>query len=344
MNTDLLLEQEKYLSKKLQGCSIMVSGATGLIGSRIIYLIDELNSSYQSDIKVIALYRDEEKKENVFKELSNRHNVVFINHDIEDMLCINQKVDYIIHCAGVSGGSKMHLKNSVRVFDIGLSGTKMLLDFAVKQECQGFLYVSTYEIYGSVSSEELIKETDSCSLDTFTLRNIYAEIKRLCESLCCAYSNQYNLNTYAVRLTSTFGNGVKYDDPRFFAEFARCIIENRDIVLKSTGGTVRSYLDADDAAIAFLYILANGKSSNAYNLTNMENSISIKDIAVKMIELSNSDVQLKFELTDDIASMGFRKESCTLMDAGKIEQLGWKPVYSMEDTLVKLLDSMKLSK
>ena len=141
-------------------------------------------------------------------------------------------------------------------------------------------------------------------------------------------------------MTSTFGNGVSYDDPRFFAEFARCIIEGRDIVLKSTGGSVRTYLDSDDAAAAFLYILANGKDRTVYNLTNMDNKISIRDIASKMIEVNNSDVKLKFDIAEDITKLGFRKEGCTLIDADRLYTLGWTPVYSMADTLSKLVEFM----
>lgn len=341
MNKELLLNQQKFLAEKLNGKSVLVSGATGLIGSRIVYFLTGLNDQLDAKIRIIGLYRNEEKKNSVMNTLLGRDDVQMVKHEVESALELEESVDYIIHCAGISGGSKMHLKDPLKVFDTGINGTRALLDFAVSHGSSGFLYVSTYEVYGTVSQEEMFNESQPCNLDTFALRNIYAEIKRLCESLCCAYSAKYGINTYAVRLTSTFGNGVAYNDPRFFAEFARCIIENRDIVLKSTGGTVRSYLDADDAATAFLYILVNGQNCNAYNLTNMKNDISIRDIAAKMIEVSGSSVELKFDIAEDAAKMGFRKEGCTLMDASKLESLGWNAVYSLDDTLVKLIESMK---
>jgi dTDP-glucose 4,6-dehydratase len=295
-------------------------------------------------MKVVGLYRDEAKKNRVFAPLLGRSDVELIQHGVcEGTVACAQHVDFIIHCAGIPGGAKMHLKDPVKLFDVGINGTREMLDFAVSHNSRGFLFASSYEVYGEVSQPEPFDETHACQLDTFTLRNIYAEVKRLCESLCCAYAAKYGLSTYAVRLTSTFGSGVDYNDPRFFAEFARNILENKDIVLKSTGGTVRSYLDADDAAIAMLYVLVNGQSGNAYNLTNMENAISIRDIAMKMIEVACSSVKLKFDLADDPTKLGFRKEGCTLMDATKLENLGWKPVYSLDDTLEKLLASMKKS-
>lgn len=340
MNQQQYRQDKKILASELRNRTVLISGATGLIGARIVEYLASLNETDNANVKVVALYRDKDKLEAEFRHLIGNAQVQFIQYKIGDEIQYTQAVDYIIHCAGVSGGLKMHLKDPVQVFDIGITGTRELLDFATKCRCKGFLYVSTYEVYGSVCQENFIKEDSLCDLDTFTLRNIYAEIKRLCESLCCAYSSKYDIKTYAVRLTSTFGTGVKYNDPRFFAEFARCIVNGEDIELKSSGKTVRSYLDADDAATAFLYVLTRGKNCNAYNLTNMNNAISIKDIAMRMIEVSGKNIALKINEVSDMAKLGFRKEGTTLMDATKLERLGWKPVYSLDETLLKVLNSI----
>ena len=341
MNAELLREECSYLADQFKEKKIMVSGATGLIGSNVVKQIDSINEMYQCKIKTIFLYRDEGKRSKIENELMNPDLVEFIKCDVEAGISYEETVDYIVHCAGFSGGTKMHLKDPVKVFDTGINGTRNLLDFSVSHNVHGFLYVSTYEIYGDNSTEERITEDYPCQLDTFIPRNSYAEIKRLCESMLCAFSSKYGVNTYAVRLTSTFGSGVKYNDSRFFAEFARCALEGRDIVLKSHGRTVRSYLDADDAALAFLYVLANGQSCNAYNLTNMNNEISIRDIAERIIRLSGADIKLIFDVLDDAHKHGLRKEGRTVMDASKIEAIGWKPVWSLDDTLEKLILSMR---
>lgn len=344
MDIQRLITYKKFLSGVFSGKRILISGATGLIGSRIVEFLADLNDTDCADIQIIGLYRNQKKKNALFSHMLNRKDVQFVQYTIGGELHSDVEIDYAIHCAGVSGGMKMHLEEPVEVFKVGIGGTHELLDYAVLHGCQGFLYISTYEVYGNNTKNQLICENHACELDTFVLRNIYAEIKRLCESLCCAYSVKYNMDTYAARLTSTFGAGVAYEDPRFFAEFSRCIIEGRDIVLRSKGETVRSYLDADDAAIAFLYILANGKGSNVYNVTNMANVISIKDIALKMIQISKAQVDLKFDLVDKIEKEGYRQEGITLMDASKIENIGWKPVYTLEDTLEKMIFSMKMKR
>jgi len=338
---DLLREQKAFLAEKLHGKTLMVSGSTGLIGSAVVRYLLDLNDSCGAEITVLALYRDERKRKAVWAQ--NRDDLHFLVYNESQGVSGDEEIDYAIHAAGISGGSRMHLKDPIRVFTVGIEGTRKLLDYAVSHGCKGFCYVSTYEIYGAVNSDELIREDHECRLDPMILRNSYAEVKRACESMLTAYSAAYPINVYSGRLTSTFGTGVAYSDPRFFAEFGRCAAEGRDIVLKSTGSTVRNYLDADDAASAFLYILACGENNNAYNLTNTDNAVSIRDIAEKVIRLSGGGIELRFEIADDIKALGFRKEGCTLVDASKLEALGWKPVYSMDDTILKMLNSLRLS-
>ena len=111
--------------------------------------------------------------------------------------------------------------------------------------------------------------------------------------------------------------------------------------MKSAGGTIRNYLDVDDAASAFLYILVNGESGNAYNLTNRNNAVSIRDIASKIIKISGSQVNLVFDISDDIKALGFRKEGITVMDPSKLEGIGWSPVFTLDETLIKLLETFK---
>lgn len=344
MDAVRLEQHDRFLGEYFRNSTVLISGATGLIGSHAAAYLDRLNRLQNANIRIVALYRSEEKRAALAAQLHCPQQVCFVQCDVEQGVPYAEAVDYVIHCAGYSGGTKMHLKDPVKVFDTGIGGTRALLDLAAACGCKGFLYVSTYEVYGEQNGEERIRENDPVRLDTFALRNCYAEIKRLCEALLCAFSAKYGLNTYAVRLTSTFGSGVGYNDPRFFAEFARCIVENRDIVLKSHGATVRSYLDADDAAIAFLYVLAKGRSCTAYNLTNMENEISILEIAKRMIALQASPIAIRIEGAEDVSGTGMRKEGKTVMDAAAIEALGWKPVWPLDDTLNKLVETFRRHK
>ena len=343
MNTEIYNKHLKFLANSLSGQTFLVSGATGLIGARIMALLSLLHSEYDKSIKGIGLYRSETKLKKVFSSILPGIEMCQWNSDNEAKFNV-EHYDAIIHCAGISGGKKMHLKDPRRFFTTNIGSTQKLLDYNAQHCKAAFLFVSSYEVYGDVQQVTPFKEDFPCTIDTFSIRSSYAEMKRMCEMMCCMWSSQYGFDSYSVRLTSTFGEGVEYDDPRFFAEFARCIIEDRDIVLKSSGGTVRSYLDADDAAIAMLYVIANGQNCNAYNLTNMQNAISIRDIAERMIKVANSRIELKFDISEDVSILGYRKEGCTLMDSKKLMNLGWTPVYTLDETIEKLINSMRNSR
>jgi len=338
----VLSKQLNTLAEKYSGKTILVSGSTGLIGARIIALISKLHNEYDNSINGIGLYRNESKLKKMMTVVPD--GIEFCRWDMDkDMVPEIGHYDAIIHCAGISGGKKMHLKDPRRFFTTNIGSTQKLLDYNAQHCKTPFLFVSSYEVYGDVQQETPFNEEYPSTVDTFSLRSSYAEMKRMSEMMCCMWSSQFGFNAYTVRLTSTFGEGVEYDDPRFFAEFARCIIENRDIVLKSSGGTVRSYLDADDAATAMLYVIACGQNGN-YNLTNMQNAISIRDIAKRMIEVSGSEIKLKFDIAEDVSNLGYRKESCTLMDATKLMDLGWRPVFTLDETIDKLIKSMRNTK
>ena len=343
MQSEELFAQKKFLAAKLKGKSIFITGATGLIGSAVVRYLLKLNEELGTEIKVCALYYREEEKEQAFDGIESPL-LRFMQGDVVAGVAYDGAVDYMIHCAGFSGGAKMHLKDPGKLVETGVLGTKKILDLAIEHRCKGFLYLSSYEVYGEESVEGLIDEEQSCRLNPLLARSLAPEIKLTCEAMLAAYGAKYGLPVFSARLTSTFGRGVQYFDPRFFAEFARCILEGRDIVLKSAGKTVRSYLDADDAAAAFLYILTCGESGKAYNVTNMANEISIKNLALKMIEAARAPVKLTLEETSGTAELGFRKEGRTVMDATKLMRLGWRPVYTLEETIEKMLLSMQKCK
>ena len=108
------------------------------------------------------------------------------------------------------------------------------------------------------------------------------------ECLCASYAHEYSVPVKIARLSQTFGPGVAYEDGRVFAEFARCALEQRDIVLHTQGHTVRSYCYTKDALSALLYILISGKAGEAYNVTNMDTAVSIKEMAELVCETIGS--------------------------------------------------------
>lgn len=341
MNKDDLF---KDLARAFSHSSFLVTGATGMIGRNMISLLAELNDTYNADIHITAHARSRQKAEKAFADTADRADIDFIYSDI-CTLDVKNNVDYIIHTAGVTGGSKQHIEFPMRTIDTALFGTKRVLDIAKEKNAKGFIYLSSLEVYGNTGFDrQYISETDSGYIDPVNVRSSYSESKRMCECMCAAYTKQYGVPAYVARLTATFGDGVDYSDNRVFAQFAKSVIERKNIVLKSTGETVRNYCDAEDAAIAFLIILKNGTAGEAYNVANTDTEISIKDLALKFIELfPESGISLEFDITDT-DKLGYAKVMRNVLNSDKLSALGWTPMNTLDETINKLVKSMKKSK
>lgn len=165
------------------------------------------------------------------------------------------------------------------------------------------------------------------------------------ECLCASYASEYGVPVKIARLSQTFGAGVEYEDGRVFAEFARCALEKKNIVLHTKGQTVRSYCYTKDAVAAMLLILAKGESAAAYNVTNMDTRISIADMAQLVCDtFPQAGIQVTFDMPDDVAAFGYNPEMVIALDSGRLMELGWKPTTDLREMFIRLAKSMSGSR
>lgn len=322
--------------------TVLITGATGMIGQNLVAILLTMNDELDTNMHVIAHVRNGVKAGRLFKIYSNRADFEVIISDIHE-LKVEGNVDYIIHTAGVTGGSKQHIDFPTRTIFTALDGTKNILEVALERKCKGVVYLSSLEVYGTRGLEANdIYEVNGGYIDPINVRSSYSESKRMCECICASYTKQFGIPTYIARLTATFGYGVAYADNRVFAQFARSVIEKKDIILKSTGETVRNYCDAEDAATAILILLAKGEPGTAYNVANMDTEISIKNLAEQFIErFPESNISLKFDLAEDVAKLGYNATVRNVLNSSKLMSLGWKPVFNMQDMIERLVNTMK---
>lgn len=332
---------KEHLAEKLDGKRVLVTGASGLIGSQIGKSMIACNKKYGTNIDVvlhdIALDRIEARYGDDLK----RKEVDTLVGDIRKPFSYGKEVDFVIHCAS-NTSSKFFITNPVETIDILMSGTRNMLEFAKEKKVKGFVYLSSLEIYGDVFDEKInVDENAYHYLDFLNIRSSYPEGKRMCECLCSAYASEYNLPIFIARLAQTIGSDVDFNDGRAFAEFARCAVLGKDIVLKSKGGTIRNYSDIADTTAALFYILTKGEAGNAYNVANRSTLCSIKEFAELYCKCSEHDIKVVFDLSQDPEKLGYNHEIKVNLDPTKIEKLGWKPMFSLEDTVRKLIAKFK---
>lgn len=335
------IAQNTELVDALKNSTVLVTGATGLIGSQVVKALACCNRLQNAKIQIVAMARSTAKAEKVFGSLLNREDITLFLGDVSQPIEVEFPVDYIIHCASATS-SKYFVTNPVETIQTAINGTTHVLELARAKQVRGFLYLSSLEVYGTVDPDAgFIKEDHYGTIDPLNVRSSYSEGKRMVECLCVSYGAEYQAPVKIARLSQTFGAGVEYDDGRVFAEFARCVLEKRDIVLHTPGRTVRTYCYTKDAVSALLYILTKGETGQAYNVTNMETAVSIREMAELVCSLyPEAGIQVTCDMPADLSAFGYNPEMIIKLDSSKLNGLGWNATVDLAGMYRNMIDSI----
>lgn len=336
------LAQSKILEDLETHASILVTGATGLICSQLVWALACHSEHRQKDLRILALVRNEEKARAIFGSLIDAGTVRLCVGDVVEPLKIEQQVDYIIHGASATN-SRYFVERPVETIVTALKGTQNVLELARQKKVKKVVYLSSLEVYGTPdNTKKYITEQDYGYIDPMQVRSSYSEGKRMAECMCASYVKEYGVPVVVARLSQTFGPGVDYQDGRVFAQFARCAIEKRDIVLHTQGNTLRTYCYLRDAINGLFCLMLRGEAGQAYNVTNMETAISIRDMAELVCKLSPG-IRVNIDIPKDLAAFGYNPEMVIRLDSRKLQALGWEQEVGLEEMLVRLMDSMRQS-
>lgn len=334
------LAGKEEFAEKLRNCTVFVTGSTGLLGSQLVLALLGMNQVQDVGIRVVGMARSKEKVRRVFGSAADEDALCFYYGNVEEPVCYEGSVDYVVHGASATS-SKYFVTNPVETIMTAIKGTRHILEFAREKGVKGMVYLSSLEVYGTPDGKkEWMKEDDYGYLDPLSVRSSYSEGKRMVECLCASYAKEYEVPIKVARLSQTFGAGVDYHDGRVFAEFARCAVEQKDIVLHTKGNTVRSYCYAKDAIGAILYVLLKGNCGEAYNVTNMDTAVSIREMAQMVSGLyPDKPISVRVEIPEDVAAFGYNPEMVIKLDSTKLQGLGWKPTVGLREMFLRMIES-----
>lgn len=328
-----------YSWDKLRGSTILITGATGLIGSFLIDVLMNQNNQNHLQCYIIALGRNYKKAYQRFGNYFESEYFSFKEIDINNSISIEEGIDYIIHAAS-NTHPLAYSNDPIGTIKTNVFATNNLLELAVKKKCKRFVFLSSVEIYGENRGDVDYFEENYCGLiDCNTLRAGYPESKRVGESLCQAYLKQYGLHVVIPRLSRTFGPTMLLDDSKALSQFILKAVYDQDIVLKSEGTQFYSYEYVGDAVSGVLKILFDGKMGESYNVTNPECDIRLFDLAHEIAAITGKKVV--FEIPDVVESAGYSKATKALLGIHKIETIGWKPIFSMHYSLSQTISILK---
>lgn len=309
----------------MDGKRFLITGATGLIGYALVrHIVDSI-----SDAHVILPIRNMEKAKAMFGEAGNisLYECDLLTTDFE----FARDVDYIIHCAAPTASS-FFVEHPLETYNSIFMPTQHLLEYATRHKIEGFVYLSSLEVYGITNQEEgkMVYEEELGYIDMNSPRSSYPLAKRSAEHLCFLYASQHGVPISIARLTQTTGRGVALDDNRVINAFCRSAALGKDIVLLTSGESARPYCHIADAIDAIMLLLEKGKKGEAYNVANEESYISAYDLALRIKEVLNPSIEVRIEMKKDVP---FPPASFLPLSTAKLQALGWKPKHGLEDIL-----------
>ena len=321
---------------KLHGTSILITGATGLIGTCLIDILMEHNRMNVSDpITVYALGRSQERLHLRFADYEADSSFHYVVQDIRAPLPDDLTFTYMINGAS-NAHPAAYAKDPVGTILINIQGLTSLLSHAVAHGTKRVLEISSIEVYGQNRGDvEAFDESYCGFIDCNTARAGYPESKRVCEALCQSYRNQYGLSVCIARPSRVYGPTMLQEDNKATAQFIHNVLRGEDIVLKSDGKQRYSYTYMLDVATAFLTVLLKGEDGQAYNVADPASIVTLGGLAEKMAEQNHCHV--RYDIPSQSESAGFSHLKDGVMCADKLEALGWKALVSMNEGIAKTI-------
>ncbi|MDD6145594.1 MAG: NAD-dependent epimerase/dehydratase family protein [Oscillospiraceae bacterium] len=324
--------------EKLSGKTLLVTGATGFIGSFIIRALMLKNERDGLGVKVIALVRSEDKARSLYGEYEKKGMLTFLVQDVCEALPTDRRADFVIHCASNAAPREYSLY-PVETMKTNFFGTMNLLDYAKAVQAESFLYVSTIEIYGTTHGLDTIPEDVYGEIDAMKIRSCYPLSKKGCETLCASYADEYGLDIKIGRLSYIFGPGMKPGDSKIVALFPKCIADGENIVMKSKGEQLRSYTYVTDAITGLLTVLLEGKNGEAYNIASKLCITTIAGIAHTLVDAyPEKGLKVIFDLPTEQEAKGFSLIENAVLSSEKLENLGWQPETDLVTGLKKVVE------
>lgn len=345
----ILLENPLYLEdvkavaelplpwEQFQRSSVVISGATGLIGSFLTDVIMYRNQTLGMNCKVFALARNGQRAKERFSAWNDGQFLRIMLYDIRQPLTFDEaeSVGYVLHLASYTH-PLAYATDPIGTITVNVIGLKNMLDFAAERRAKRTAFASSCEIYGENRGDVELFTEDYCGyIDCNTLRAGYPESKRCGEALCQAYHSQKGLDVVIPRLTRSYGPTMLMSDTKAISQFIRKAMNREDIVLKSAGTQYYSYTYVADAVAGFLTVLLCGKTGEAYNIADAASDITLKDLA--MLIANTVGKKVVFETPDTLESSGYSKATKVRLDSAKLQSLGWTAKYTLEQGIHKTM-------
>ncbi len=340
------LDQELAL---LSGRRVLITGGAGFLGYYLVQTLLHWNGTHPAHHPIgITVYDNYSRGiPGWLQAVENDPQLTLVKHDITCPLPANiEEFAYIIHAASIASPIYYRL-HPIETMDANVNGLRYLLEYCRNRQqtgdpVEGFLYYSTSEIYGDPTPENIpTPETYRGNVSCTGPRACYDESKRYGETLCVNFAQQFGLPVKIARPFNNYGPGLKISDRRVLPDFARDVLNDRNIVLLSDGSPKRTFCYIADAIVGYYKILVCGRPGESYNIGVETPEISMKELAERVVDLARELFGYEGEVITQVSQdkaylVDNPSRRCPVITKARNE-LGYEPSISIDDGLRRAL-------
>ena len=306
--------------------NIVLTGGSGFIGS---HLSKELLKNGENKLIVV----DNLLTGNLdnIQDLLDHENATFIQHDVQDHIEIDEKVDYVFHLASAAS-PVAYTENPVNTLKAGSLGTINTLGLARKHGAEYFL-ASTSEVYGDPLITPQNEEYWG-NVNPNGERSMYDEAKRFAEAATATYARSYDTKTKIIRIFNTYGPNMQLNDGRVVTNLIVQALNDEELTIYGDGSQTRSFAYVSDTVAGIIAMM----ESNHYEVFNIGNpyEMTVKELAETILKLTNSKSEIIYKpLPNDDP-----KQRRPDISKAK-EKLNWEPKVDLETGLNTTIEWIK---
>jgi UDP-glucose 4-epimerase len=312
-----------------------ITGGAGFIGSHLadaliargdtVTILDNLSTGSRTNIAHL-------------EDLITIHEGDIRDKDLVDKLVAESDITF--HMAAALGVKNI-MENTIESIDRNFSGSEVVLN-AATQHKKRLIIASTSEIYGKNPNQPLHEESDRVVGAPQKIRWTYSDAKALEEAVAHTLHKTHGLKVTTVRFFNTVGPRQTGQYGMVLPRFIQAALTNEEITIYDDGSQSRVFCHVDDAIRAVLTLADTDSTIGDYFNVGGTGETTIKQLAEKIIQRTQSQSTIKYIPYTDAYPAGFEDMKRRVPDITKIKKsIGWQPTHTLDSIIDSVAASFK---
>lgn len=317
-----------------QGRNVLVTGASGFIGSHVVQLLVEQGARVTAVTPLIG------RGDVAANPRRLDANMTVVHADLtepDDCLAVCRNQDVVMNVAHVDGSTGFKRARPAFILRQNLLITLNMLEAACQCAVDRFLVMSSAEVYAP-DARVPIPESEGFEGVPDPVTDGYAWSKRMSEFAAEAFAREHGIKVAIARPSNVYGPGDHFDASkgRVIPMFMQKVFQGAEsILIWGTGDQVRTFLYVEDLARGLLDLVEKHPTCDPVNFGGRE-EITIRSLAELIVRLSGRDVTI---ICDPDKPAGPRNRALDITKARNL--LGFVPTVPLEVGLQRTIDAYR---